>query len=175
MSPELEALARHLVTLPWWRLMPGMRRVAEGPHRSGPPGPRSERWDEDDAFITGWSDTDWVPDLTDPATLNGCLLALVREAWNDDSITTTAASPRVALRWELECWAPDLTRLPEGPWATEAHALVAALEAAPRRVCPECGGSPAEHQHFDSFGPDWRCIGEGWLLPSANKETKRKK
>ena len=42
---------------------------------------------------------DALPDLTDPATL-GCLLALVREAWQDPTITTHCwrVSPAVVAR-----------------------------------------------------------------------------
>ena len=64
----------------------------------------------------------WVPDFSDPATI-GCLLALVREAWG---------APL-----ESPCWDEH-----ESGWyftaqerwsyaATEAEALVKALEAAP--------------------------------------------
>jgi len=80
----------------------------------------------------------WLPDLTDPAT-RGCLLALVQDAWD---------MPRSWVKW----WpvsAPDMSgvdrsfcevvdrtgrRVVPGPrvrHATEAEALVAALEAAP--------------------------------------------
>ena len=64
-----------------------------------------------------------TPDLTDPATL-GCLLALVREAWNDQR-----AYMRAGFGWE---WITDycVEKWPPGG-ETEAEALVAALEAAP--------------------------------------------
>jgi len=106
--------------------MPGMLRHATGPHPSGPQGPRTERWDEDDAFVVGWSDTGWLPDLTDPATL-GCLLALVREAWGDQHLHV---GRRIA-GWGV--WTSQSTPLPEcvGKGDTEAEALVAALDAAP--------------------------------------------
>jgi hypothetical protein len=64
-----------------------------------------------------------LPDLTDPATL-GCLLALVREAWNDQR-----AYIRASFGWEhitdycVEKWPPG--------GETEAEALVAALKSAP--------------------------------------------
>jgi hypothetical protein len=68
-----------------------------------------------------------IPDLTDPATL-GCLLALVREAWGEPILSVAWAGGRWyvvqrilrsvhALRWI--------------DTATEAEALVAALEIAP--------------------------------------------
>jgi len=59
-----------------------------------------------------------LPDLTDPATL-GCLLALVREAW-DDRYLCASLSPRKL--WMVDGWSLH---------DTEAEALVAALEAAP--------------------------------------------
>jgi hypothetical protein len=66
-----------------------------------------------------------LPDLTDPATL-GCLLALVRQAWGDSSLSP---NPFTA-GWEY-AWAGHGTSGPCGYWPTEAEALVAALESAP--------------------------------------------
>lgn len=81
------------------------------------------------------------PDLTDHATL-GCLLALVREAYGDPSLyvrlsDTTRQSDGVRA-WEVLGWL-DPSRSPDGRggswrgwgYASEAEALVAALEAAP--------------------------------------------
>lgn len=79
---------------------------------------------------------DALPDLSDPATL-GCLLALVREAWEH-----TDERPVMVGR-QGQLWV--VTRAPDpneeglagmfskilGKGATEAEALVAALEAAP--------------------------------------------
>ena len=65
-----------------------------------------------------------LPDLTDPATL-GCLLALVREAWGDASISVCKDA--------CGAWVCDAMRgqklLAEAD--AEAEALVCALEAAP--------------------------------------------
>ena len=73
-----------------------------------------------------------VPDLTDPATL-GCLLALVREAWEprrgDDPILCTHQT--LDGKWGVGSWVSAVfaaVNLPTYP--TEAEALVAALEAA---------------------------------------------
>lgn len=74
---------------------------------------------------------DDVPDLTDPATL-GCLLALVREAWGDPHANTLGAGPY----WSV--WSGHVCRA--RGCATEAEALVVALEAAPQKGI---GSSPA--------------------------------
>ena len=79
------------------------------------------------------------PDLTDPATL-GCLLALVRKAWDDPEayVRTQPRGGRVVWVVYVETAGAQISRGPAmdseglmlyGP--TEAHALVAALEAAP--------------------------------------------
>ena len=73
-----------------------------------------------------------VPDLTDPATL-GCLLALVREAWDDPHAYVLASSPD---------WYTMRSPNGSGGWlgpspidgSTEAAALVCALESAPSRA-----------------------------------------
>ena len=75
-----------------------------------------------------------LPDLTDPATL-GCLLALVREAWGCVVVTSPdydyddeARQGSHVVGWravETERW------MTAGEGATEAEALVAALESAP--------------------------------------------
>ena len=72
-----------------------------------------------------------LPDFTDPATL-GCLLALVREAWNDPTVSVSWDAYHGHWRVdrdggdESEHWTVVIAT---GP--TEAAALVAALEAAP--------------------------------------------
>ena len=71
-----------------------------------------------------------MPALDMAATL-GCLLALVREAWGDEGVTvrcdsTTGVPPA---RWWVRLGIDQQTMISSG--ATEAHALVAALETAP--------------------------------------------
>jgi hypothetical protein len=67
-----------------------------------------------------------LPDLDDPATL-GCLLALVREAQGDCTIWTM-----VDVDCEESAWICTGLEVGEiGSGYSEAHALVAALEAAP--------------------------------------------
>jgi hypothetical protein len=71
--------------------------------------------------------SDHLPDLTDAATM-GCLLALVREAWGEP---WTAVIPMSGHKWGVAI--PNVLReSPRFKGPTEAHALVAALEAAPR-------------------------------------------
>jgi hypothetical protein len=88
----------------------------------------------DGASGLGWydaSDGDFrvlVPDMSDPAT-RGAFLAVVREAWGDPGAHTRRTLER-------DRWALVLDYPPGGPGvyfgATEAEALVAALESAPR-------------------------------------------
>ena len=120
MSPdELRALADRVVACRHWRPMRGMRDL------------QGRTWTPD--LLWRWHPHD-RPDLSDPATL-GCLLALVREAWGKSNGHTIFAGrcgsdPR---GWRY-CWASDDGRMGGGieRWAaTEAEALVAALEDAP--------------------------------------------
>ena len=154
MSTEL---AKQAVACKHWRWMPGMRAIGDLFRYEG----RvcaivgacielalDEREAEcDDPY--GWHDqahssiggiqldgvTRWnhLPDLTDPATL-GCLLALVREAWEPrrgtDHIASTVHTSTgwgVGARVGSECFAAIILHA----FASEAEALVAALEAAP--------------------------------------------
>ena len=144
MTPEIEALARRAVACPRWRWMGGMFWVADGccPECHGAGG---FRWHEADGgengqecpcagrlphypgFAVGHDMSGAIPDLTDPATL-GCLLALVREVWRE---------PTLSVAWAGGGWyvvqrirrSVDALRWIDT--ATEAEALVAALEAAP--------------------------------------------
>ena len=90
-------------------------------------------------------DADALPDLTDPATL-GCLLALVRAAWGQPEMCcccSIAPGWGVYLALVREAWGQDEAFCYREQWcvetpqkgyvygATEADALVAALEAAP--------------------------------------------
>ena len=70
---------------------------------------------------------DRLPDLRDPATL-GCLLALVREAWGDPYVYAMRLNVRRQI-WVVHV--PSDQHNIHGEGATEAEALVAALEAAP--------------------------------------------
>ena len=141
MTPkEAAALARRAVACPRWRWMPGMldqydRRVLDvntGRNLGIPVwwtdavgGDCYEMYEDPDRARIEWSDA--VPVLSDSATL-GCLLALVRKAWDDDTLSIAWAAggwyvvQRVLRAIEALRWIDT---------ATEAEALVAALERAP--------------------------------------------
>ena len=113
-------LGRRVVACKHWRWMPGMlaryeggawHRVTEAdsfglPTRVRPPNPR-QAW----------------PDLRDPATV-GCLLALVRKAWDD---------PFALVDYDRKHWG-IFVEARDTVWVctdkTEAAALVAALKEA---------------------------------------------
>lgn len=121
MTPdELRALADRVVLSRHFRPMAGMRDLQGRTWTANP----LWRWHPHDR-----------PDLSDPATL-GCMLALVREAWECAVILTpdyelydeeVQQGPHI-IGWR----AVETVRwMTVGEGATEAEALVAALEAAP--------------------------------------------
>lgn len=124
MSASLD-LARRAVACKRWRWMPGMLGHAQ------PAGRFSCRVDDTRRDVHALKGAKALPDLDDPATL-GCLLALVREAWGPSvSIVCTDAGWAMRLQGGA-VGMPELVQGGGSPWhATEAEALVAALEAAP--------------------------------------------
>jgi hypothetical protein len=125
MNEEQIALARRAVACKGWRWVPGMLttcdlRVVDGGdeyvigHRSGPTKDGGGWYDGEAAGL--------LPDLTDAATL-GCLLALVREAHGQTTLSPVSGGKR---RWFLADYG---TTALQGE--SEAELLVAALEAAP--------------------------------------------
>ena len=136
MTDDMITLGKRATACKGWRWMPGMLAVewaAPGMGLTGGrPGRVDERWHEVGV---------WLPDLTDPATV-GCLLALVREAYGDPSayvrLSDTTRQSDGVRAWEVLGWLNPM-RSPDGcggswrgwGYASEAEALVAALEAAP--------------------------------------------
>ena len=110
-------LAKRAIACKHWRWMPGMLALDT-----------DLRLDE---MTSDWEAE--APDLTDPATL-GCLLVLVREAWGVGSLVYRPWNGAIRA-WRVVTFAHDeewmsVARI-LGEGATEAEALVAALEAAP--------------------------------------------
>ena len=122
MNPDHIDLARRAVACQRWRWVPGMLAVVP-PAYFGSTG-YILRMEQPPARA--------YPDLSDHATL-GCLLALVREAWGNPRLVAIYCEP--ANPGQSEGWAVQRAdnRLPVAGenYATEAEALVAALEAAP--------------------------------------------
>jgi hypothetical protein len=122
MTDEMIALGRRALACKGWRWMRGMTSMEGGTFIA--------YTDCDEAFWLMHPDDGcdaepvaWrLPDLSDPATL-GCLLALVRKAWGDSK---TCARPDL----EDDVWYV-VTRSGLAFAASEAEALVAALESAP--------------------------------------------
>ena len=159
MTEEQKALARRAVACKGWRGMPGMRAVGRYPdypvrvHAFGEnvrdtddmQQPEPWGWQQPTPYGDSIFPGPYLPDLTDPATL-GCLLSLVREAWRCPTVyvrqSTTRRVSDGALAWEVcdlwldaeACRALGVDRQGSvGSWghASEAEALVAALESAP--------------------------------------------
>lgn len=125
-------LTRRAVAAKGWRWMPGMRLVT----LSSLATVRLHAADEPFAEWPGF-ESDWLPDLDDPATL-GCLLALVREAWGDGEALGIAAHAMplidrdgLVAMWHVWIDENFMDSRMVGRGVTETEALVAALEAAP--------------------------------------------
>ncbi len=114
MTADMLDLARRAVACKGWRWMPGML------HGTAVGGELTSCYRVGD--LTLYLDADRVPDLRDPATL-GCLLALVREAHGQTTLSPVSGGKR---RWFLADYG---TTALQGE--SEAELLVAALEAAP--------------------------------------------
>lgn len=116
MTPPSLDLARRAVACRGWRWTPGMRWVVA---RAAPLEDYGGRIHDG---IRRAPDGPGLPDLSDPATL-GCVLALVRAAWGDPHAYLAPGDG-----WCVGRGARDGIY---GEGATEAEALIAALEAAP--------------------------------------------
>lgn len=125
MTEEQIALAKRAVACKWWKWLPGMLHGAVYATATG-----SGRWQHEPKLVSCYRvsdltlrlDADRLPDLTDPATM-GCLLALVREAHGQTTLSPVSRGRR------LWCLADFGTTALQGE--TEVELLVAALEAAP--------------------------------------------
>ena len=125
----LEELGRRAVACKHWRWMDGMLIQ--------PLNSRTAVIEEEYIHDRGWSAKrrkwdDLHPDLSDPATL-GCLLALVREAWEVRRGSHAAASAFVINgAWGFGFMdAGTFVAIALPSYASEVECLVAALEAAP--------------------------------------------
>jgi hypothetical protein len=130
----LKALAHRAVACRHWRWMPGM--ACDWKEPDGCQRVLSVDLESRSYVVDGFGvEHEWagarLPNLDDPATL-GCLLALVREVWgsrfhlilNDD----TRTPDWIVCGARLRNGQPVIMK---NSFATEAAALVAALEAAP--------------------------------------------
>jgi hypothetical protein len=132
MTERQTELARRAVAAKGWRWLPGMLE-SKGLRilRVAPDG-YAFAWNQ--KYHHGWTiGSEALPDLGDAAT-RGCVLELVRMAWESkrgaDGIASTVHTMSgwgVGSRVGSECLAAIV--LPT--YATEADALIAALEAAP--------------------------------------------
>jgi hypothetical protein len=131
MTDDIIALSRRAIACKGWRWMGGMRTANEERvisvmrdgvlHLCAPLDAALESVSFTRVFFD--SSGSCLPDLSDPATL-GCLLALVRAAWNHPHICVE--------RMDNERWCVDIRVYRCATYgASEAEALVAALEAAP--------------------------------------------
>jgi hypothetical protein len=123
MTEEMIDLARRAVACPKWRWMPGMLAVSSTRFGEGPPFRVCYL-----SALNLRADPGALPDFDDAATM-GCLLALVREAWGDPSLSVLFDHD--GCKWRVGRWEDDGLALRCRCADTEAHALVAALEAAP--------------------------------------------
>jgi hypothetical protein len=135
MPSETETLGRRAVACPKWRWLPGM--VAQGTHRES----NCLSWVRVEAFHnskTCGAQAEQLenpyPNLYDYATL-GCLLRLVREAWDDEWLACLGSYNRSGGQWTVNGGKSHgsrfLVRVAGEAYPSEAEALVAALEAAP--------------------------------------------
>jgi len=116
MNDKFIELAKRAVACRNWKLISGMRLIRE----SGWGEPASQRVP---CTIPNGGYPNWLPDITDPATI-GCLLALVREAWDMPYLVVNTNSV-MCEDWYI--FIASLDKMFHG--YTEAEAIILALEA----------------------------------------------
>jgi hypothetical protein len=131
---NIEELGRRAVACKYWRWMPGMLVQ--------PLNSRTAVVEEEYVHDKDWSmkrreSDDLHPDLSDPATL-GCLIALVREAYEDEwTRELSSFFDATAMGWRVGVILKGTALIPYAkgcsllPFESEAQALVSALEGAP--------------------------------------------
>lgn len=125
---SMEELARRAVACGGWNLMRGMggTSVIVGCYLTLAHDAQGWLVYKTPSGITHYVVDDFLPDLSDPATL-GCILALVREAWGCyvDVVATMQRNGR-----QYKAFTPDGGFMFD--WSSsEAEALIVALEARP--------------------------------------------
>lgn len=148
MTEEQIALARRAIACQGWKWMPGM--LGWRLNNNGIPySIRFVKGVESMEALAGvgtgplvasgyatcdgyWKPDDVIPDLTDPATL-GCLLAMVRDAWDDECLCILPVDYGPGgVRWACRLTATG-TFCTGQFWPTEIGSLVNALEAGHKR------------------------------------------
>jgi hypothetical protein len=135
MKPDCEALGRRAVACAKWRWLPGM--TVQGIHS----GSKTLSWIRVEAFHNSMNCRAQAEQLENPypnfndAATTGCLLRLVREAWDDEWLACLGSYNREGARWTVHGGKPHgsrfLVRVAGEHYESEAEALIAALEAAP--------------------------------------------
>ena len=138
MTPKIETLARRAFDWEDWRWMPGIAIVdsygVRGYVVDIAPLPDPGAWVANRAGVAWLSAEEMgrcLPDLSDHAT-KGCVLALVREAWETQRGSDCIASTfHTGTGWGVgsRCASGALAVIVLPTYKTEAEALVAALKA----------------------------------------------
>ena len=126
MTTDLEKLARRGAACPKWKWLGGMQ-IVHTPEHDGDTGCLMRL--PQDGYVP--ADNEYA-DLADPVTV-GCLLVLVRQAWGHTTLASTYSEYVDRDEWSVMPRVTEdrMTTFVSFRGATEAEALIAALEAAP--------------------------------------------